>query len=234
SLRRCLSVFFSWRRRHARFSRDWSSDVCSSDLDESDGSFLSYTPDVAVVTNVEPDHLDHHGTVEAYVSVFTEFLDRIAPGGALVVCADDAAAAELAARAEQAGVRVLRYGRSATGEQDARVVAYEPADEGGTVRLALGGEELEVRVTVPGEHMALNAVAALLAGLELGAPLEGLLAGLAVFGGVRRRFEFKGRAGDVRVYDDYAHHPTEVDAQLRAVRHAAAGGRVVVVFQPHL
>src|SRR5690606_27883154 len=111
---------------------------------------------------------------------------------------------------------------------------YEPADEGGTVRLALGGEELEVRVTVPGEHMALNAVAALLAGLELGAPLEGLLAGLAVFGGVRRRFEFKGRAGDVRVYDDYAHHPTEVDAQLRAVRHAAAGGRVVVVFQPHL
>ncbi|OLT48598.1 UDP-N-acetylmuramate--L-alanine ligase [Saccharomonospora sp. CUA-673] len=205
-----------------------------AEADESDGSFLSYTPDVAVVTNVEPDHLDHHGTVEAYVSVFSEFVDRISPGGALVVCADDAAAAELAERAETAGVRVLRYGRSATGEHDARVVSYAPADEGGTVRLALGGEELEVRVTVPGEHMAFNAVAALLAGLELGAPLEGLLAGLAVFGGVRRRFEFKGRAGDVRVYDDYAHHPTEVDAQLRAVRHAAHDGRVVVVFQPHL
>jgi UDP-N-acetylmuramate--alanine ligase len=82
--------------------------------------------------------------------------------------------------------------------------------------------------------MALNAVAALLAGLQLGAPLEGLLDGLAAFGGVRRRFEFKGRAGEVRVYDDYAHHPTEVAAQLRAVRHAAGMGRVVVVFQPHL
>ncbi|GAA1230844.1 UDP-N-acetylmuramate--L-alanine ligase [Prauserella halophila] len=208
--------------------------VFVAEADESDGSFLSYTPDVAVVTNVEPDHLDHHGTVDAYMAVFTEFLGRIAPGGALVVCADDAAAAELACRAEAAGVRVLRYGRSATGEHDAQVVAYEPAEEGGTVRLALGGEELEVRVTVPGEHMAFNAVAALLTGLELGAPVDGMLAGLAVFGGVRRRFEFKGRAADVRVYDDYAHHPTEVDAQLRAVRHAAGTGRVVVVFQPHL
>jgi UDP-N-acetylmuramate--alanine ligase len=82
--------------------------------------------------------------------------------------------------------------------------------------------------------MAANGLAALLAGLELGAPLEGLLEGIAAFGGVRRRFEFKGRARGVRVYDDYAHHPTEVAAQLRAVRPAAAGGRVLVVFQPHL
>jgi UDP-N-acetylmuramate--alanine ligase len=91
-----------------------------------------------------------------------------------------------------------------------------------------------VGVAVPGEHMALNAVAALLAGLELGAPAECLAEGLAAFGGVRRRFEFKGRARDVRVYDDYAHHPTEVAAQLRAVRHSAGQGRVIVVFQPHL
>ncbi|WP_238546938.1 glutamate ligase domain-containing protein [Saccharopolyspora erythraea] len=82
--------------------------------------------------------------------------------------------------------------------------------------------------------MAANAVAALLAGLELGAPLEGLLEGLAAFGGVRRRFEFKGRADGVRVYDDYAHHPTEVDAQLRAARPVVGDGRLVVVFQPHL
>jgi UDP-N-acetylmuramate--alanine ligase len=87
---------------------------------------------------------------------------------------------------------------------------------------------------VPGEHMALNAVAALLAGIELGAPAAELADGLAAFGGVRRRFAFQGRAGDVRVYDDYAHHPTEVAAQLRAVRTAAGTGRVVVVFQPHL
>ncbi|TKG66709.1 UDP-N-acetylmuramate--L-alanine ligase [Prauserella endophytica] len=205
-----------------------------AEADESDGSFLTYTPSVAVVTNVEPDHLDHHGTAEAYVAVFAEFVKRVEPGGVLIVCADDAPAAELAARAEADGVRVRRYGRSATGEQDARVLGYTPHEDGGIVRIALAGEELDVRVAVPGEHMALNAVAALLAGLELGAPADGLAEGLAAFGGVRRRFEFKGRAADVRVYDDYAHHPTEVAAQLRAVRHAAGLGRVVVVFQPHL
>lgn len=211
-----------------------------AEADESDGSFLTYSPSVAVVTNIEPDHLDHHGTAEAYVAVFAEFVRRVEPEGVLIVCADDAPAAELAARAEADGVRVRRYGREATGRHDARVLDYRPGPDGGTVRVALGdglptgGTEIDVEVAVAGEHMALNAVGALLAGLELDAPLDGLLRGLAAFGGVRRRFEFKGRAGGVRVYDDYAHHPTEVAAQLRAVRHAAGTGRVVVVFQPHL
>ncbi|WP_020660640.1 UDP-N-acetylmuramate--L-alanine ligase [Amycolatopsis benzoatilytica] len=205
-----------------------------AEADESDGSFLTYTPSVAVVTNVEPDHLDHHGTAEAYVKVFSDFVGRIEPGGLLIVCADDEGAARLGEEAATAGVRVRRYGRAASGEGDARVLDYTPAPDGGVVRIVLDGAERDLRVAVPGEHMALNAIAALLAGLELGAPLDGMAAGLAAFGGVRRRFEFKGRAGDVRVYDDYAHHPTEVAAQLRAVRAAAGGGRVVVVFQPHL
>lgn len=205
-----------------------------AEADESDGSFLSYSPSVAVITNIEPDHLDHHGTADAYHAVFHDFVRRIEPGGTLIVCADDEAASELATRAEADGVRVLRYGRAATGEADARVLDYSPGEDGGTVRIVLRGEQLRMGVAVPGEHMAFNAVAALLAGLELGADLEGLVEGLAAFGGVRRRFEFKGRAGDVRVYDDYAHHPTEVSAQLRAVRQAAGRGRVVVVFQPHL
>jgi UDP-N-acetylmuramate--alanine ligase len=205
-----------------------------AEADESDGSFLTYSPSVAVVTNVEPDHLDHHGTAEAYTKVFTEFVGRIVPGGLLIVCGDDLAADELGNQAAELGVRVRRYGRTVTGEGDARVLDYAPAPDGGVVRLALDGAELSVRVAVPGEHMALNAVAALLAGLELGAPADGLAEGLAAFGGVRRRFEFKGRSGDVRVYDDYAHHPTEVAAQLRAVRTAAGTGRIVVVFQPHL
>ncbi|AIJ22620.1 UDP-N-acetylmuramate--L-alanine ligase [Amycolatopsis methanolica] len=205
-----------------------------AEADESDGSFLSYSPSVAVVTNVEPDHLDHHGTAEAYTAVFTQFTRRIEPGGLLIVCADDEAANALGDHAAAAGVRVRRYGRSVTDPGDAKVLDYRPADGGGIIRIALDGRETDVRVAVPGEHMAFNAVAALLAGLELGAPLDGLSEGLAAFGGVRRRFEFKGRAGDVRVYDDYAHHPTEVAAQLRAVRHAAGSGRVVVVFQPHL
>ncbi|MGW3961528.1 UDP-N-acetylmuramate--L-alanine ligase [Amycolatopsis sp. NPDC005003] len=205
--------------------------VFVAEADESDGSFLTYSPSVAVVTNVEPDHLDHHGTAEAYTKVFTEFVSRIVPGGLLIVCADDLAADELGKQAAELGVRVRRYGRTAT---DARVLDYVPAPDGGVVRLLLDGSELAVRVAVPGEHMALNAVAALLAGIELGAPVEGMVEGIAAFGGVRRRFEFKGRAGDVRVYDDYAHHPTEVAAQLRAVRTAAGSGRVIVVFQPHL
>ncbi|MFI5588626.1 UDP-N-acetylmuramate--L-alanine ligase [Amycolatopsis sp. NPDC051758] len=205
-----------------------------AEADESDGSFLTYSPSVAVVTNVEPDHLDHHGTAEAYTKVFTEFVGRIVPGGLLIVCGDDLAADELGKQAAELGVRVRRYGRTVSDEGDARILDYTAAPDGGVVRLLLDGSELSVRVAVPGEHMALNAVAALLAGIELGAPAEGLAEGLAAFGGVRRRFEFKGRAGDVRVYDDYAHHPTEVNAQLRAVRTAAGDGRVIVVFQPHL
>jgi UDP-N-acetylmuramate--alanine ligase len=205
-----------------------------AEADESDGSFLAFSPSVAIVTNIEPDHLDHHGTAEAYVSVFTEFARRVEPGGVLIVCADDAPAAEMADRAEQDGVRVRRYGRSVTGDGDARVLDYTATEDGGIVRISLRGTEHDVKVAVPGEHMAFNAVAALLAGVELGAPVDELGEGLAAFGGVRRRFEFKGRAADVRVYDDYAHHPTEVAAQLRAVRHAAGGGRVVVLFQPHL
>ncbi|MCT2585230.1 UDP-N-acetylmuramate--L-alanine ligase [Actinophytocola gossypii] len=208
-----------------------------AEADESDGSFLAFSPSVAVVTNVEADHLDHHGSVAAYTAVFEAFVDRIVPGGVLVACADDPGSAALADSAEARGVRVRRYGRAtdATGSAgDATILDYRPVDGAGVVRVHLDGRELELRVQLPGEHMAANAVAALVAGLELGAPADGLVEGIAGFGGVRRRFEFKGRAGDVRVYDDYAHHPTEVAAQLRAARQAAQGGRLVVVFQPHL
>ncbi|GGI75230.1 UDP-N-acetylmuramate--L-alanine ligase [Saccharopolyspora subtropica] len=210
-----------------------------AEADESDGSFLVFAPSVAVVTNVEPDHLDHHGTAEAYTKVFAEFVQRIEPGGVLITCADDPGAAELADLAQAAGIRVRRYGRSVTGDGDARLVGYRPEHSAGVVTVELigteaGADRVDVHVSVPGEHMAGNAVAALLAGLELGAPLGGLLDGLAAFGGVRRRFEFKGRAEGVRVYDDYAHHPTEVDAQLRAARPVVGDGRLVVVFQPHL
>ncbi|HEY7597948.1 MAG TPA: UDP-N-acetylmuramate--L-alanine ligase [Actinophytocola sp.] len=210
--------------------------VFVAEADESDGSFLAFVPSVAVVTNVEADHLDHHGTVEAYTAVFESFVDQLEPGGLLIACADDPGSAALAGHAEARGVRVRRYGRTATGsDRDVTLLDHTPAaDGGGVARIMLDGSEIELRVSVPGEHMASNAIGALLAGLELGAPLPGLLDGIAGFGGVRRRFEFKGRSADVRVYDDYAHHPAEVAAQLRAARPAAQGGRLVVVFQPHL
>ena len=206
-----------------------------AEADESDGSFLAFTPSVAVVTNVEADHLDHHGTVEAYNAVFESFVDRLADGGVLVACVDDPGSAALALLAESRGIRVRRYGRAASEVPGAvTLTSYEPVDGGGLASVLLDGSPVEVKVAVPGEHMALNALGALVAGLELGAPLDGLLEGIASFGGVRRRFEFKGRAGGVRVYDDYAHHPTEVAAQLRAARPTAQGGRLVVIFQPHL
>jgi UDP-N-acetylmuramate--alanine ligase len=222
-------------------------EIFVAEADESDGSFLRFHPRVAVVTNVEADHLDHHGSAEAYALAFEDFLARITPTGALVTCADDPGAERLAGRAEADGVRVRRYGRAAGAHQgDALLVEYRPAGLGGRARVRLtanptagsghadaAGVEHELVIPVPGEHMALNALGALLAGLELGAPLDGLLAGLAGFSGVRRRFEFKGRAGGVAVYDDYAHHPTEVSAQLTAAR-SVTDGRLLVAFQPHL
>ncbi|HET8681483.1 MAG TPA: UDP-N-acetylmuramate--L-alanine ligase [Micromonosporaceae bacterium] len=209
-------------------------DVFVAEADESDGSLLAFRPLVAVVTNVEPDHLDHHRTAEAYALVFDAFAGRIEPGGVLIACADDRGAAGLADRVAATGARVLRYGRAATGDGDARLLGYRPAGHGGLAELRLAGRDLRLRVAVPGEHMALNALAALVAGVELGADTDGLIEGLAGFRGVHRRFEFKGRAGDVRVYDDYAHHPTEVAATLTAAREVAGGGRVLVAFQPHL
>jgi UDP-N-acetylmuramate--alanine ligase len=216
-----------------------SGDIFVAEADESDGSFLAYAPHLAVVTNVESDHLDHHGTVEAYTATFDAFIARLRPDGVLIANADDPGSAALAARASASGVRVRHYGRTAAAVEDARLLEYTPQGERGTATVALTGADglahrVRLEVAVPGEHMASNAVAALLAGLELGAPLPGLLAGLAGFGGVRRRFEFTGKTADVRVYDDYAHHPTKVAAALRGARQVAGQGRLVVAFQPHL
>jgi UDP-N-acetylmuramate--alanine ligase len=214
-------------------AHEGSGDVFVVEADESDASFLAFSPTVAVVTNVEADHLDHYGSAEAYVAAFDEFLGRVVPGGALVTCVDDPGAEALAARAEARGIRVRRYGRDDAA--DARLVDFRPDGTGARVVLVHAGREHQLRLAVPGEHMALNALGALLAGVELGADADTLLAGLAAFDGVRRRFEFRGRVGGVAVYDDYAHHPSKVAAQLRAARQVVDGhGRVVVAFQPHL
>jgi UDP-N-acetylmuramate--alanine ligase len=210
-------------------------DVFVVEADESDGSFTAFTPHVAVVTNVEPDHLDHHGTAEAYRAVFPAFVDRITPGGTLVACADDPGAAAVAEHARDRGLTVLRYGRTADGPDDATLLDFAPDGPGARVTARFRGGDLALRLAVPGEHMALNALAAALAAVELGAHHECLYAGLAAFDGVRRRFEYRGRARGVAVYDDYAHHPTEVAATLRAAREVAGPGRrVLVAFQPHL
>ena len=208
-----------------------------AEADESDGSLLEYRPDIVVVTNIEADHLDYFGSVEAYIAVFDQFVERIKPAGTLVVCADDPGAEALAQRTEELGIRVLRYGSSP--DLDATLVDWTQHGTGAVARIALRGEVQSpmMRLSVPGRHMALNALGALLAAIEAGASLDVVLDGLAGFEGVRRRFELVGEASGVRVFDDYAHHPTEVRATLtalRAVVQRPGPGRAIVVFQPHL
>jgi len=204
-----------------------------AEADESDASFLLLSPDAAIVTNVDVDHLDYHGSADAYRSVFDDFVGRISPGGFLVACADDAGAAAMADRARARGVTVHTYGTSAAA--DLRLTDLTPRARGSSYHVVLDGAPIgDVQLRVPGDHLALNSAAALLAGARLGLAVQKLREGLAAYSGVRRRFEFKGVADGVRVYDDYAHHPTEVAAQLRAARQVAAGGRLIVVFQPHL
>ena len=227
-----------------------------AEADESDGSLLQYDPDIAVVTNIESDHLDFFGSDEAYVQVFDDFVARLVPGGLLVVCLDDPGSLALARRVADRvatgdlDVRVAGYGSADLAEVpvpvQARLLAWEPRDVGGLATIQLGDETAPrtLRLSVPGRHMALNALAALLAARDAGADLNEILQGLEGFGGVHRRFQFVGRENGVRVFDDYAHHPTEVRAVLGAaaelVRQEAADGarsrpgRVIVVFQPHL
>ena len=206
-------------------------DVFVAEADESDRSFLLLAPHGAIVTNVEADHLDNYGDLAAVEAAFDRFLQTIDPAGFLVLCADDPGSARL--RTVPTPARVRTYG-TAEGS-DLRLVDVEVGPETTDWTAVLDGEVLgRVSIRVLGEHMARNSAAALLAGLELGLPAEGLVTGLGRFGGVHRRFELKGSVGGVRVYDDYAHHPTEVAAQLRAARAVAGTGRVVVAFQPHL
>lgn len=217
--------------------------VFVAEADESDGSLLEYSPNVAVVTNIEADHLDFFGTPEAYTAVFDQFVERLVPGGTLVACADDPGAAALADRSAATGVRVLRYGSgSADGDDLAGcLLSWQQQGTGAVADIRLAGEAhpRTMRLSVPGRHMALNALGALLAAIEAGASAEEALDALAGFEGVRRRFELVGTANGVRVFDDYAHHPTEVRAALTALRAVAGqdsgtGGRSIVVFQPHL
>ena len=207
-------------------------DLFVAESDESDGSFLLYSPTVAIVTNVEPDHLDHYGTADAVTAAFGAFADRIVPGGVLVACADDPGSAALAARARAGGRSVVTYGVAP--DADVRVADLDVSGPGARFTLLSGGEAVRLQLRVPGAHNALNAAAAWATGVWLGLDPACLAEGLAAFGGTRRRFEAKGEAAGVRVVDDYAHHPTKVAAVLRAVRGVSGDGRVLVVFQPHL
>jgi UDP-N-acetylmuramate--alanine ligase len=222
-----------------------------AEADESDGSFLMYSPDLAVVTNVEADHLDNYGTEEAYRASFGRFLGRVRPGGLLVTSADDPGTRDLAAAARARRLRVVTFGESAdadyrvggvtaNGMQTSLTIRRGSVPAGQSQPLPFGPFDVELQLAVPGHHNALNAAAAFTAAVELGVEPGQAARALASYRGAARRLEPKGEAGGVRVLDTYAHHPTELAADLRAAREivdpagTGNGGRVIAVFQPHL
>ncbi|MBP6996461.1 MAG: UDP-N-acetylmuramate--L-alanine ligase [Phycicoccus sp.] len=203
------------------------------EADESDGSFVVYHPQVAIVTNVQPDHLDYYGTFARVQEAYAEFVETLSPTGLLVACADDEGSAVLA---QAATPRTLTYGMSPGA--DVRVLQWTPADLGTTATLRdIDGTIRDLRVPAPGAHNVLNAAAAYTAAVHgYGADPDAVLRGLAHFSGARRRFEVIGRAAGVTVVDDYAHNAGKVQAVVGAAAAIAhgRGARVTVLFQPHL
>jgi UDP-N-acetylmuramate--alanine ligase len=198
------------------------------EADEYDRSFLALTPSIAVVTNVEADHLDIYADLADIRRTFEKFAE---PARVVVLCGDDPGATTLQVRS---GAEIIRYGLHSP---DARLLAVDLRTEAGgsLFEVEFDGEMLgEIELRVPGTHNVLNALAALASGLALGATIGAMREGLASFRGVERRFQRLGESRGVSVVDDYAHHPTEIRATLEAARSAYPGRRLVAAFQPHL
>lgn len=209
-------------------------DIFVAEADESDRSFQKYDPDVAIVLNAELDHHANYASMDEIYESFETFAGKIVPGGTLVVSADQSGAVELTrrVRAELPALTVVTYGESE--DADVRVHKITPRGLSSEVTVVLGGKFLTFTVSVPGRHYALNAVAALASGIALGIPAHNLASALGKYTGVKRRLQLKGEAAGVQVIDSYAHHPTEMTADLEAMRGAASDARLLVVFQPHL
>jgi UDP-N-acetylmuramate--alanine ligase len=200
------------------------------EADESDGTFLELVPDAAIVTNVEADHLDHYGDFDGLVDAFRQFLSGaggVQPGGLRVVSADD----EILRALVVDDPDIVTFG--VTDGARYRLADYQGARQGSSFDLVRDGELLgTIELPVPGHHNAMNAAAAAALALELGVPFDAVRTALAGFGGVARRFQFRGVVDGVTLVDDYAHIPGEVAAMIRAAREGD-WARVVVVFQPH-
>lgn len=203
------------------------------EADESDGTFLVLPTTLGIVTNVEADHLNYWGSYEAIEQAFVDFIvatsDR---DGCAVVCGDDPGAKIVTQRARELGAKVITYGQSA--DNDAVLTLLPSGSIGSKFTITFQGETHgPIKLLVPGVHNALNATAAFVAALTLGCKSNQCVNGLQSFTGTHRRFEFRGEVSGVRVFDDYAHHPTEIDAVLRAARTVVGNGRVLAAFQAH-
>ena len=205
------------------------------EADESDGTFLKLPADVAVVTNIDPEHLDHYGSFDRVREAFRQFVENVPFYGFGVMCTDHPEVQALVSRIEDR--RVITYGQNA--QADVRFGNHRMEGAASlfdvTIRNRKTGEEVaitDLRLPMPGRHNVSNATAAIAVATELGISAEAVKRGLSSFGGVKRRFTHTGSWNGVEVFDDYGHHPVEIKAVLRAARDATAG-RVIAIAQPH-
>jgi UDP-N-acetylmuramate--alanine ligase len=204
------------------------SDFLVVESDESDGSFLKLAPIVAIVTNIDREHLDHYSGIEEIRHAFSEFVGKVPFYGAAILCLDDENIQQILPAVNR---RTLTYGVSA--QSTLRITDFASGHMSSEFHLEFRGRDLGCfRLHVPGAHNVLNATAAVAVGLELDIPLETIREGLASFSGVERRFQVKGTEGGITVIDDYGHHPTEIRATLAAAR-ACRYAHVHALFQPH-
>lgn len=215
---------------HARLGR---SDLLIAEADESDGSFLRLSPSIAVVTNIDREHLDHYGSMDAIKGAFLEFINKVPFYGLSILCADDAHVRDLLPHVHK---RYLTYGlNQASDGTRPDIFATDLSMIGRTVnfRAQFGDKKLgPFRLNFPGTHNVANALAAIGVALELEVPVDLIRSGLAGFSGVERRFHVRGEKKHIIVVDDYGHHPTEIRATLAAAK-SAWSQRLIVLFQPH-
>jgi len=205
------------------------------EADESDGTFLKLPADVVIVTNIDPEHLDHFRTFEAIQEAFRNFVENVPFYGFAVMCTDHPVVQSLVGKIEDR--RIITYGENL--EADARLVGLTPMGGGSKFSVLVRDrktdathEIADIMLPMPGQHNALNATAAIAVAHALGAPNDAIRQAMATFGGVKRRFTRTGEAGGITVIDDYGHHPVEIAAVLKAAR-GSTNGKVVAVVQPH-
>src|SRR5262249_4969846 len=205
------------------------------EADESDGTFLKLPTDVAIVTNVDPEHLDHFKTFEAVQDAFRHFVENLPFYGFAVMCTDHPTVQSLVGKIEDR--RIITYGENP--QADARLTDFTAMGGGSQFKVVIrdrktgaAHEIADLALPMPGRHNAWNATAAIAVAHELGISDEAIRKALASFGGVKRRFTKTGEAGGVTVIDDYGHHPVEIAAVLKAAR-GSTNGKIVAVVQPH-
>ena len=201
-----------------------------AEADESDGSFLKFSPAIAVVTNIDREHLDFYSDMDHIKSVFLEFIDRSPFYGLAVLCLDNEPVQELLPKIKR---RHVTYGLSAQADLRATAITFRQLQSHFNVRSSFHGDLGQIVLNRPGLHNVYNALASVAVGLELGVNFEAIAAALASVKGVQRRLEIKAEVDGITVIDDYGHHPTEIKSTLEALRNSWPSRRIVVVFQPH-